>query len=319
MVLTECKARRRRTYTGGATSVVIFDLMNTVLVTVEDRKKTVAKIYRAKLQTYLDSLHLEHTHNLKEVLSDDFVWETILNQRKRTEQYKSEGQSYWIVTNQKVYEALHEHVHQRHVKPVVMRQVDQLMPGRYRSFKEVVSRNALSSHRIPTHMLWKMASETHDEFLENVDHYRANDGLIKVIRRLHERGVHVVIGSNQREVPAMNLMRARRVKRYFDAIYTSESLGVEKPDPEFGRRILAKIGEHGSVVYVGNSANNDWWGIQIGVTPIIYDTSGLVSEQLSASTLPSHIVELKRHLTAGRVHLTRSNEELEELLGALVN
>jgi HAD superfamily hydrolase (TIGR01662 family) len=78
---------------------------------------------------------------------------------------------------------------------------------------------------------------------------------IACLRELHGAGLRVGVVGNQ---PARAESALRDLGLPIDLVGSSESWGVQKPDPRFFRRIVAELGlAPGEVAYVGDRVDND--------------------------------------------------------------
>jgi FMN phosphatase YigB (HAD superfamily) len=76
------------------------------------------------------------------------------------------------------------------------------------------------------------------------------------LTELHELGFRIVLVGNQ---PARRTEQLAALGLPYDAVATSEELGVEKPDPAFFTELLrlCEVTDPNEVLYVGDRADND--------------------------------------------------------------
>lgn len=56
------------------------------------------------------------------------------------------------------------------------------------------------------------------------------------------RGISKVVATNGTDYPRRNKLEGSSIAKYFDGFFSSESLGVAKPDPEYFVRVLRRCG-----------------------------------------------------------------------------
>jgi HAD superfamily hydrolase (TIGR01509 family) len=82
--------------------------------------------------------------------------------------------------------------------------------------------------------------------------------LIKVLKELKEDGYSLVIFSNNTEILANNVIDALGIRGLLDGVYTSQGLGVFKPNAEVFEIVSAKMGVvPAQAISVGDSVDND--------------------------------------------------------------
>lgn len=127
--------------------------------------------------------------------------------------------------------------------------------------------------KMQVHLAAAAAKRIHERFLGDDRLYRVNKDLMTIIFRLRQRGVRVVLASNQREGALKALLRKFAIAGSFDAVYTSERLGVRKPNASFWQQILAEEEVFGPATrHIGNSPRSDYGAAALGIHTAILDT-----------------------------------------------
>jgi HAD superfamily hydrolase (TIGR01549 family) len=110
------------------------------------------------------------------------------------------------------------------------------------------------------------------EFLTNADFYTVLNDTRIFLQKARERGIRIIIASNQDKNRLKILLRRFNLNNLFHAVYTSTEIGAEKPEPRFFQAILKKEKlKAGDCLMVGNNPKNDVWGARrVGIQPILY-------------------------------------------------
>ncbi len=83
-------------------------------------------------------------------------------------------------------------------------------------------------------------------------------GTPEVLEELRARGLLLAVVSNW-DVLLPEILEAMGLARYFERIYASAALGVQKPDPAIYRRALGELGlRPGEVLFVGDRPEADY-------------------------------------------------------------
>ncbi len=92
---------------------------------------------------------------------------------------------------------------------------------------------------------------------------------------LHRQGYRMAIISNWGDT-LETALRSTGIRRYFEKVFGSYSLGVEKPDPEIFRLALREMAVHSRHAWhVGDSMDSDVEGaMAAGIRPILIDYFG---------------------------------------------
>jgi putative hydrolase of the HAD superfamily len=101
------------------------------------------------------------------------------------------------------------------------------------------------------------------------------DDAVPAIEALRERGVRLAVVSNW-DSRLRNILRARRLEPYFDAVVISAEVGWRKPHGAIFRRSLEALGAApGEALHVGDSVGDDVEGARAaGIRPVLLDRSG---------------------------------------------
>lgn len=174
---------------------------------------------------------------LERGVTNQAIWNTILEERQRFRELKG-YEDYWLHVNLAVFRSL----------PAA--------PGRHKSD-------------------YQAAQDVHRRITCDASLYEPDAAIIRLILWLRERGVRVVIGSNQEEANLARLLRQHRLRELFGQVYTSEALGTRKPYPEFWQRILAAEGAGtNEALHIGNSPNSDIGAARLGIRTLLWDRQG---------------------------------------------
>lgn len=106
--------------------------------------------------------------------------------------------------------------------------------------------------------------DTHFEALWNAfaqpDRWRVLPGVSETLRELKQRGCRMFVLSNN-DSRLRGILNGLGLAQYFEAIFVSAELGVEKPSPEIFKRIEAEIGVAAPhLLHVGDSPKEDAQG-----------------------------------------------------------
>jgi HAD superfamily hydrolase (TIGR01549 family) len=106
---------------------------------------------------------------------------------------------------------------------------------------------------------------------------RAVDGAAALLQRLRDRGVAVVVVSNNVLEEQRDKLRHCGLHSWVDALVVSGEEGVSKPDPEIFRRALARVGcDAAAAVMVGDSWAADIGGARAaGIRAVWFNPLGL--------------------------------------------
>ncbi|NOT38042.1 MAG: HAD-IA family hydrolase [Saprospiraceae bacterium] len=84
------------------------------------------------------------------------------------------------------------------------------------------------------------------------------DGVYETIKEIHNF-VKVIVGTNGSTHPRLNKIRNSKISSFINHFYSSEMLGLQKPNPEFYLKIIdnMSIDNISEVLVVGNDFNKD--------------------------------------------------------------
>ncbi|MCH8049469.1 HAD family hydrolase [Patescibacteria group bacterium] len=181
----------------------------------------------------------------------------------------------------------------------------------------------------------KYAVDVRELILTSPDLYYFQPSLATFIKSLRAKGIRVVIGSNQQYDALMGLLRHPgmvpnhpeiNAVELFDAVYTSEKLGFDKPDKDFWLEILNREGVKAhQVLHIGNSLRTDTGAAEVGIQVVIYDRGKefkSVSEEGDFSdVILSEDRErvARKHLAEGRIEICHELKELRPLVWSYLN
>ena len=81
-----------------------------------------------------------------------------------------------------------------------------------------------------------------EDLLQVWQHVVVDPGVLAAAKELREQGLVCALGTNQHRERAAYMRRELGYERVFDPIVISAEIGVAKPDPEFCRRALVRLG-----------------------------------------------------------------------------
>lgn len=176
-------------------------------------------------------------------VSNQMIWTAIAHERVRFREIKAD-EDYWLHINLSVYRSL------------------QAAPGRHKSD-------------------YQAAQDVHRRITSDVTAYQPDQRIIRMIHHLRQHGTRVVVASNQEEASLRKLLRGHKIEDLFDAVYTSEALGVRKPFSDFWAAILDR--ENSSpetTIHVGNSPNSDIGAARLGIKTMLWDPGGEIGSAM---------------------------------------
>ena len=152
------------------------------------------------------------------------------------------------------------------------------------------------------------AERIHNKMLSDASLYKVSVTLLGVIRRLRAKGIRVVIASNQREETLRKLLEEFELTNEFDSVYTSERLGVRKPNAGFWRAVLTEeaVGA-GQAIHIGNSARSDTGAAAVGICTAICDARAELEtcrrhpDRPIAGLTREETQTVRRNLASGRI------------------
>jgi HAD superfamily hydrolase (TIGR01549 family) len=117
------------------------------------------------------------------------------------------------------------------------------------------------------------------EAWSNPDNFVLFDDVIPALEMLKDKGVKIYCASNENK-RLSNFFVHFSIDSYFTDIFTSEALGVEKPNPAFFEKILVATGfDKNEVLHVGDSIVSDYDGAQnVGIRAILVDRNDEIKE-----------------------------------------
>ncbi|MBK8830926.1 MAG: HAD-IA family hydrolase [Saprospiraceae bacterium] len=104
----------------------------------------------------------------------------------------------------------------------------------------------------------------------------------KTLKQIHPN-IRIVIGTNGSNYPRKNKVANSRIKYLIDAFYSSEDLGVQKPDPRFFKLIIShyKSISKEDVLVIGDNINTDIRGaLKANINCCLFNYKKLVLPKL---------------------------------------
>lgn len=122
-----------------------------------------------------------------------------------------------------------------------------------------------------------------DTYLKNV---RLCPYVIEVLSTCKEKGVHVIVMTNNTLQIQLEVAKKLNIERYIDQFYTSNEFLLEKPDVASMEHILGTIPpeEHGRTIVVGDSKSDMDWAATRGITGIMCDRANTLQIVLDIIT-----------------------------------
>lgn len=87
-------------------------------------------------------------------------------------------------------------------------------------------------------------------------------------------------------------LKASNLDHYFEHVFTSETIGVKKPNPEIFQYALQQVGcSNENVLMIGDNPKTDILGAQnAGITPLLYNPTGQIKSECELEI--KHLSEL---------------------------
>jgi putative hydrolase of the HAD superfamily len=106
--------------------------------------------------------------------------------------------------------------------------------------------------------------------------WRAFADSVELLRRVRSTGRPVGLLTNGAQEQQLDKLRFTGLLEHFDVVCISESIGVQKPDPEAFRRLAERLGvEPEECLFVGDNPLHDIEGARaVGMTALLVDRYG---------------------------------------------
>lgn len=122
------------------------------------------------------------------------------------------------------------------------------------------------------------------------------DGAIELLEYLHPKYELHIITNGFEEVQSLKLEKSG-IKKYFNKIITSESVGVKKPNPRVFEFALKKARANAdNSVMIGDNLEADIIGaLNCGITSIHFNLENIIYVEKKYTSV-SHLLEIKQYL-----------------------
>lgn len=194
---------------------------------------------------------------------------------------------------------------------------EHIRPGMYWPFVNAMILQELDPDKfIPMKLpeLIELGEEIHQLYQSEHRRYQVNPQIRGMLTRLSNAGVPMCLGSNQEVALADELLEKFGLERYFpkDLRFTSELLGVHKPQREFLLRIASHLGvQVERVLHVGNSMNSDVPLVRTGCCVVLFDHGGRHSTSLDSRRV---LEEYREYTDKHRLLVERSPQRIANFL-----
>lgn len=135
--------------------------------------------------------------------------------------------------------------------------------------KSIIALNSPSDFRLFRNHRAKLFLENYKDKTDKVEDFVALqlkhseigiliNGVFETIEVIHD-SVKVIIGTNGSTYPRLNKIKNSKISPFINHFYSSEMLGLQKPNPEFYLKIIESmsIDNKSEVLVVGNNFNTD--------------------------------------------------------------
>ncbi|MCH7805892.1 MAG: HAD-IA family hydrolase [Proteobacteria bacterium] len=127
------------------------------------------------------------------------------------------------------------------------------------------------------------------------DHTTPFPGAVEVLEACREAGVKLAVCTNKLDSLSHQVLAALRLDGYFDAVIGSDTLGVQKPDPETVLEILRRTGASPEkTLFVGDSQTDLETARAAGVAVVLvdYGYSATPARELTPDAVISDLREI---------------------------
>lgn len=154
--------------------------------------------------------------------------------------------------------------------------------------------------------------------LGDVERYRVSRRMRLLLAWLKARGFRVVIGSNQWTQNLVRFVKYHEIELYIDALYTSESLGVRKPDGRFWTTLLNEEcwPDDRTVCHIGNSPWTDAFSYRANVWCLLWDTDSQATRIIHSpdGLPPEDAREIRTAIKGGKIAVVRDYSHLRAMI-----
>lgn len=126
-------------------------------------------------------------------------------------------------------------------------------------------------------------------------HSFAYEGVVPVLETLAARDLALAVCTNKPHAPALGLLDALDLTRFFAAVVGGDSLAVRKPDPEHAHATLRALGvEASQAIFVGDSTNDVVTARAAGMKVIVvsFGYTNIPPRELGADLVIDHFADL---------------------------
>ncbi len=170
----------------------------------------------------------------------------------------------------------------------------------------------------------RYAREIHEQYL-SLDQFTPSRVVMHAVRSLRARGVRVVIASNATQGEVEKTLAHFGILHQFDAMYSSDTLGVRKPDPRFFEKIIEAERMHFpsntklTCVHIGNSLFSDSGAATLGWRVLLLDKEGKYlphskHTQLDAQYSTAHAARVRKWIDQGYIVFCESRVRIKNYL-----
>jgi FMN phosphatase YigB (HAD superfamily) len=137
----------------------------------------------------------------------------------------------------------------------------------WQALEPVLARAFKHAGKVGDERAMELAREVRHTYLD-ASAWIVFDDVVPVLTRLAAlRWQHIVLSNHVPEVP--QLVEQLGLARHFEAVHTSGHTGVEKPNPEAFRRVVATLPVGAAMWMIGNSPSADVQGAEAAGIPAI--------------------------------------------------
>ncbi len=134
------------------------------------------------------------------------------------------------------------------------------------------------------------------EAWSNPDNFVLYDDVIPTLDYLKSKGIKIYCASNENE-ELNNFFIHFGISKYFEKVFTSEKLGVEKPNPRFFETILKETDySPDEVIHVGDSLVSDCLGAhRAGIKSVLIDRDNKIKDNEGINRV-DNLIKINRFL-----------------------
>lgn len=158
------------------------------------------------------------------------------------------------------------------------------------------------------------AEAIHSRILSDVSLYEVREDMRELLR-FAKQHFRLAIGSNQSAEYLLPMVEAFGLREFFEErIFTSDELGVNKPNPDFFVRICQELQlAPDRTCYIGNSVRNDISAAWLNIPVVLFDRDGKI--QIGETGGGLTLVTIMHSIRRFRSWLRKRAEVVEERNG----